>query len=451
MPAPDRRDGARTPGRWSRREFLRAGALAAGGAFAPFAALPPLAPLAALATGRARRDATRAEDVLRVGLVAPADAVGQAMTRGVQLGEEEAARTAQLFNKRVELVAAPPASAADPAGAAERLVREHGVIALVGGTDAASALALAGAADRLHVLFFNIGSSADDLRGRDCRPLTFHVDASGAMRADAVADWLTGPGNARHWYFLHPPTAAGHALWGRARAALGQRGGKEAGNADVAPDVTDFGPMLRDAQKEGADAIFAALPAAQQMKLAAQYRELAPPLKLAGPFLDTAAFRAVPAGQRAGVWPTMWYYERKPFGAGSLSGRYLERFGLPMDAPGWAGWVALKILWEATLRARTSDPAALAAFLVSDRAEFDGHKGVPLSFRPWDHQLRQPLYLLEPSAQPPDANDIFDVVLELPRARPGQSLGTVALLDELGDGPANSECHAVAPSPPNAG
>jgi len=435
------RDALPPPDHWSRRDFLRAGAAAVGGALASFAPLAAL--LAALPAVRTR---PRADDVLRVGLVAPDDAAGQALTRGVQLGEEEAARTAQLFNKRVELASAP--AAADPAAAAERLVREHGVIALVGGTDEQSALALADAADRLHVLFFNVGSPADALRGAECRRLAFHVDASAAMRTDAVADWLAGPGGARHWYFLHPPTAAGHALWGRARAALGQRGGKEAGNADVAPDVTDLRPLLRDAQKEGADAIFAALPPAQQMALAAQYRELAPPFQLAGPFLDTAAFRAVPVSARAGVWPTLWYYERKPFGAGSLSGRYLDRFGLPMDAPGWAGWVALKMLWEATQRARTTDPAALAAFLVSEHAEFDGHKGVPLSFRPWDHQLRQPLYLLRPNPRPPDATDIFDVVMELPRRGPDPSLGTVALLDQLGDGPANAECHLATPAPP---
>jgi hypothetical protein len=55
--------------------------------------------------------------------------------------------------------------------------------------------------------------------------------------------------------------------------------------------------------------------------------------------------------------------------------------------------VAVKILWESSLRARTVQPAALAAHLEAERTEFDGHKGWPLSCRPGDHQLRQPLYL----------------------------------------------------------
>ena len=116
----------------------------------------------------------------------------------------------------------------------------------------------------------------------------------------------------------------------------------------------------------------------------------------------------------------------------------------------WAGWVALKLLWEGSARAQSTDPTTVARHLLSERAEFDGHKGVPLSFRPWDRQLRQPLYVLRPRPEPPNADDIFDVVMELPRSGPGASGGTVALLDHLGDGPDNSECRAnLGPASPS--
>jgi ABC transporter substrate binding protein (PQQ-dependent alcohol dehydrogenase system) len=96
-----------------------------------------------------------------------------------------------------------------------------------------------------------------------------------------------------------------------------------------------------------------------------------------------------PGAVRAALWnPAL---ER--FGASQLNDRFRARFHLPMDGPAWAGWVAVKILWESSLRARTVQPAALAAHLEAERTEFDGHKGWPLSFRRGDHQLRQPLYL----------------------------------------------------------
>jgi hypothetical protein len=65
-----------------------------------------------------------------------------------------------------------------------------------------------------------------------------------------------------------------------------------------------------------------------------------------------------------------------------------------MDAGAWAGWVAVKIVVEAALRARSSHADAILSYLESPVANFDGHKGWPLSFRVADHQLRQPLYVV---------------------------------------------------------
>jgi hypothetical protein len=37
---------------------------------------------------------------------------------------------------------------------------------------------------------------------------------------------------------------------------------------------------------------------------------------------------------------------------------------------------------------------AIGQWLADDHARFDGHKGAWLTFRSWDHQLRQPLYVV---------------------------------------------------------
>ena len=89
----------------------------------------------------------------------------------------------------------------------------------------------------------------------------------------------------------------------------------------------------------------------------------------------------------------LWSSHLERFGATQLNDRYRARFAKPMDSGAWAGWFAVKAAWEASLRARAVDGAAIAAYLERDAAAFDGHKGVPLSFRRWDHQLRQPLYV----------------------------------------------------------
>lgn len=140
---------------------------------------------------------------------------------------------------------------------------------------------------------------------------------------------------------------------------------------------------------------------------------------------DAVAQAGVEDG-RAGAWDAR--LER--FGADQLNQRFRARFGEGMDSQGWVGWFAVKVLWESTLRARSTDPAALRRYLSSDVAQFDGHKGRPLSFRRWDHQLRQPLYITTPNADP----------VEVPHAAPGSDVPSRELLDRLGTAEAASTC-----------
>jgi hypothetical protein len=60
-----------------------------------------------------------------------------------------------------------------------------------------------------------------------------------------------------------------------------------------------------------------------------------------------------------------------------------------MTADAWCGWVAVKAIAEAALRARSLAPADVADALRALR--FDGHKGQPLYFDA-RQQLVQPTY-----------------------------------------------------------
>lgn len=95
------------------------------------------------------------------------------------------------------------------------------------------------------------------------------------------------------------------------------------------------------------------------------------------------------------------------FGADTLNDRFRARFQRGMTTNAWTSWFAVKVLWESSLRAKSVEPRALAAYLARETTQFDGHKGRPLSFRPWDHQLRQPVYVRAASGlvEEPAAND----------------------------------------------
>jgi ABC transporter substrate binding protein (PQQ-dependent alcohol dehydrogenase system) len=115
------------------------------------------------------------------------------------------------------------------------------------------------------------------------------------------------------------------------------------------------------------------------------------------------------------------------------------RWHEPMTADAWAAWAGVKGVWESSLRARTTDPHALAKYLVSDQAQFDGHKGRPLSFRSWDRQLRQPVYVMRKN----DAGAV-SLVAEEPSVAPTDEESSRDVLDRIGTREAQSACR-VAP------
>ncbi len=102
----------------------------------------------------------------------------------------------------------------------------------------------------------------------------------------------------------------------------------------------------------------------------------------------------------------LWDPELERYGARQLNDRFVARFRRPMDSLAWAGWFAVKAAWEGSQRARSPDGASIGTYLEQDSTRFDGHKGVPLSFRPWDHQLRQPLYVGPSLATVPAADTL---------------------------------------------
>jgi len=103
----------------------------------------------------------------------------------------------------------------------------------------------------------------------------------------------------------------------------------------------------------------------------------------------------LPPERAAGIWALGWHHELERFSARELNGRFRRRFNAPLGETSWAAWAAVKLVGEAVVRASATDSPALVAFMES-APPFDGHKGEALTFRKWDHQLRQPLYVVGP-------------------------------------------------------
>ena len=113
-----------------------------------------------------------------------------------------------------------------------------------------------------------------------------------------------------------------------------------------------------------------------------------------GEFARNAAYQTLlprPVVGSEGLNALAWNWAWERHGAPQVEKRFEKQAERPMTAPDWGAWMAVKAIATAVQQTQTQDFAQIRAYLTADNASFDGAKGNPSSFRPWDHQLRQPL------------------------------------------------------------
>jgi ABC-type branched-subunit amino acid transport system substrate-binding protein len=120
---------------------------------------------------------------------------------------------------------------------------------------------------------------------------------------------------------------------------------------------------------------------------------------------------------RIGDVVVLWNENLERFGASQVNNRFRAANRIGMDGRAWAGWAAVKIGSEAALRARSTAVERILAYLEQPTSRFDGHKGWQLGFRPADHQLRQPLYIVVRPARTSAGQDAPPNLLDVPDLR----------------------------------
>lgn len=186
------------------------------------------------------------------------------------------------------------------------------------------------------VMLFNMSAEADVLRGAACQRNLFDIGPSRAMRVDALAQFL----RARKWnrvLLLEGPSPEDEVVAIAFRRAAKRYGVKIAAHREF--DANSRDPKAPAALLAGADydAIY----------VSDSEGSFARTLPTTKPLLGSAGFSATPK-------------------------------------PEWVAQAA--VLAVADTIARGGD-----AQLQKPDFTFDARRGIPLSFRSWDHQLRQPI------------------------------------------------------------
>jgi ABC transporter substrate binding protein (PQQ-dependent alcohol dehydrogenase system) len=246
--------------------------------------------------------------------------------------------------------------------------------------DAEIPAALAAASAALGpAIFFNTTSGLDALRGAGCAANLLHTYPSEAMRSDALAQYLA----ARNWNMALVLSGAREQdkLQLDAFVRSAKRYGVKIGQPvpyklSNDPRERDLGNVRLLTKDKGHDVVVV-IDSDGEFARGVPYNTQWP-----RPVLGANGLVAM-------AWHPLWHLN----GGQQLSRRFARAALRPMTGQDWAAWAAIK----AVVGALTDNPKASVPqqLLMLRKGEvfIDGFKGPRLSFRPWDGQLRQPLFL----------------------------------------------------------
>lgn len=305
--------------------------------------------------------------------------------KGAELGIKDSNATGRFVGLSFALKSTVVEPGADIRAAFAEIAKTGAPRFVVVNAPADDVLALADSEEGRESVFLNIGASDTRLRDGDCRARLLHVIPSRAMLTDALVQLLVF----KRWTRLL--LVSGPHDGDKLYAESLRRSAKKFGAKIVAESAFDaHGADLRDSALRE----FALVTRGAEHDVVAVADE-------AGEFganlvYNTAAPRPVVGTQ--GLTPAAWGRAVEAWAAVQLQERFKKLAGRPMLPVDWAGWMAAHTVGEAAVQLKSGDPAAIKALMLSPKFEVGGFKGRSLSFRPWNGQLRQPLYLLWPGA-----------------------------------------------------
>ncbi|UEM03882.1 ABC transporter substrate-binding protein [Skermanella rosea] len=307
--------------------------------------------------------------------------------QGAQLGLKDNATTGRLLGQDFKLDEAIVPEDGDPAAAAREMLG-RGVRLIVSDLPAQALLAIADLPEAGDALILNARARDDSLRRDQCRANVLHTIPSRAMLADALGQYLVFKRWTR-WFLVEGPGEGDKKLAEAIRRTAKRYNTRivvdkpwtfETGNRR-----TDSGAVNeRDAiqgftQVDDYDILIVADEGDQF-----------------GEYLVHRTARPRPVAGTQGLVPTAWSRVTENWGATQLQRRFERQAGRSMTERDHTAWLAVRTIGEAATRTNSADPKTIEGFIRSPDFALGGFKGQPLSFRPWDGQMRQPILLVNP-------------------------------------------------------
>ncbi len=298
---------------------------------------------------------------------------------GARLGLDDSNASGRFVGVKLALdIAVVPPDGDILAATRTLIARDHPTFVAVNAS-AKDVLALADMPEAKGVLFLNMGAPDTRLREGDCRADVLHVAPSRAMLTDALMQFLVF----KRWTKVlivsgpHP----GDKLYAEAlKRSIRKFGGRLVG--DVGYDA--HGADIRDTALDEFTLVTRASDY-DVVAVADEADEFGTQL-----VYNTDLPRPVVGTQ--GLTPAAWGRPVEAWAAVQLHNRFRKLAGRAMTPTDYAGWLAVHTIGEAAVQLKSVEPEAIRKLILSPGFEVGGFKGRALSFRPWDGQLREPIF-----------------------------------------------------------
>ncbi len=238
------------------------------------------------------------------------------------------------------------------------------------------------------VLILNATAQDTALRDDQCRANIVHIAPSRAKLTDAVAQfamWKKWP----EWFLITGSNPADKLLADSYRTSAAKFG------ADIVEERefedtggsrrTDTGHVLVQKQIP----VFTQDAEDHDLVIAADESDVF------APYLPFHLWDPRPAMGSAGLRPVTFHAAHEAWGATQFQRRFEALTQRYMREEDYQVWLALRVIGEAVTRTGSSDVAVLRDYILSDAFELAAFKGVAVTFRKWNGQMRQPILLYD--------------------------------------------------------
>jgi branched-chain amino acid transport system substrate-binding protein len=345
------------------------------------------------------------------GFLAP---MGDFATKAGQLAAEEINAAGGVLGRQIQMLADDETNPGVAVQKATKFIQQDKVDFLLGTVSSAVALAVMDVAERNQKIFINTGSNSDEIRGAKCNYYTFCSEACNTQYVKAIGRYLVKAKNYKTFYILTSDYAFGHDLTRVTRRLLAELGGtKEVGHDLVPTGTADYSSYLLKVRNANPEVVFCNVAGGDQTTFLKQYTEFGLKNDVAGGVTDTVLMWNAGKDTAQGVWTVIWWGDLDNAYTKNFVTKYRQRFGFPPENQAWGDYTSIKVLAEAIKMAGTTDSKKVVEAL--EKVKFDGGKGRELYYRTYDHQLMQPMYVVQiKKTGNKDKYDIFNVIAEVP-------------------------------------